>query len=165
MEKPTVFDAYGNLGIGTGIPTTGLQVEGKTKLTLIDPSQKALSVNGVSEFSSNAYFYQNVEINHDIIIHGNTIQDSDRRIKTDLKPIESALDKICQLTGYTYQKYNQLNRETGLIAQDVQAVLPEAVYEKEDKVLGLAYGNLMGLIVEGIKELKEEIDLMKQRGS
>ena len=74
-----------------------------------------------------------------------------------------ALDKICQLTGYTYFKINQELRQTGLIAQEVQKILPEAVTEKDDGVLGLAYGNLMGLIVEGIKELKTQLDDIKTR--
>jgi len=122
-----------------------------------DITRAALCVHGVADFNSNVYAYQNIEITGDTICHGNTIQDSDIRIKSNLLPIHSALDKICKLTGYTYDKMNQHGRQTGLIAQEVQQVLPEAVFEKDDGILGLAYGNLMGLIVEGIKELREEI--------
>jgi len=153
----TVFDAYGNLGIGTGTPMAALHVEGRTELYYSDITRAALCVHGVADFNSNVYAYQNIEITGDTICHGNTIQDSDIRIKSNLLPIHSALDKICQLTGYTYDKMNQQGRQTGLIAQEVQQVLPEAVFEKDDGILGLAYGNLMGLIVEGIKELREEI--------
>jgi len=159
----SVFDAYGNLGIGTGMPTAALHVEGRTELRLSDITQAALCVHGVADFNSNVYCYQNIEVTGDTICHGNTIQDSDIRIKSDLKPIDMALDKICQLTGYTYFKINQELRQTGLIAQEVQKILPEAVTEKDDGVLGLAYGNLMGLIVEGIKELKTQLDEIKTK--
>lgn len=87
---------------------------------------------------------------------GNVTAYSDIRLKTALSPIEDALDKIGQLTGYVYTRIDTGLRQTGLIAQDVQKVLPEAVQENED-ALSIAYGNLMGLIVQGIKELRSEI--------
>jgi hypothetical protein len=48
-------------------------------------------------------------------------------------------------------------RSTGLIAQEVKEVLPEAVHGSEETHYSLAYGNVIGLIVEAIKELKEKI--------
>ena len=48
-------------------------------------------------------------------------------------------------------------RHTGLIAQEVKEVMPEAVYEDNDGFLNIAYGNLMGLMVEAIKELRREL--------
>ena len=80
---------------------------------------------------------------------------SDKRFKTDLEPITKSLEKIKQLTGYTFTHKGV--RDTGLLAQDVQDILPEAVTEDDDKRLNLSYGNLMGLIVEGIKELDEKM--------
>jgi hypothetical protein len=143
---------------------TSLYVSGNTKMVYTSTeANPALYVDGTTVFTSNVYARQNVEIDHDIIIHGNTIQDSDIRIKYDLRPIESALDKIEKLTGYTYQKLHQPTRQTGLVAQEVQQVLPEAVYEQEDGILGLAYGNLMGLMVEGIKELRQELREIKSK--
>lgn len=163
-ETRSVFDARGNLGIGVSNVETSLYVNGNTKLIYVSTEENpALYVEGTSVFTSNVYARQNVEIDQDIIIHGNTIQDSDIRIKNDLRPIENALDKIQRLTGYTYNKYKQQQRETGLVAQEVQQVLPEAVYEQEDGILGLAYGNLMGLIVEGIKELHQQLQEIKSK--
>jgi hypothetical protein len=86
---------------------------------------------------------------------------SDARIKTKLEKIEGALDKVDQLTGYTFDRTDiETSRQTGLIAQDVQKVLPEAVSEHDDK-LSVAYGNMMGLIVEAIKELRAEVAEIK----
>jgi len=141
-----------------------LYVNGNTKMVYASTSTNpALYVDGVTVFTSNIYARQTVEIDGDIIIHGNWSCDSDIRIKYDLRPIESALDKIQTLTGYTYQKINQPMRETGLVAQEVQQVLPEAVHEQESGILGLAYGNMIGLIVEGIKELRQEIQDIKAK--
>jgi hypothetical protein len=85
---------------------------------------------------------------------------SDRELKEDFVVITSALDKVSQLTGYTYTRKDTKERNTGLVAQDVEAVLPEAVSEI-DGIKTLAYGNLMGLMVQAIKELRAEIEELK----
>ena len=54
--------------------------------------------------------------------------------------------------------------DTGLIAQDVQQVLPEIVRKKKDGYLGVQYDKTVGLLVEAIKELKAEIDQLKSKG-
>jgi hypothetical protein len=91
---------------------------------------------------------------------GDVTANSDARLKTDLVRIEGALDKLETLTGYTYTRIDSGERQTGLLAQDVQAVLPEAVHEGEH--LSLAYGNMVGLIVEAIKELRAEVKALKK---
>ena len=84
---------------------------------------------------------------------------SDRRKKSNIERIENALDKVSQLNGYTFD-YNG-ERKTGVIAQEVNEVLPEAVYGSEDTTYSVAYGNLVGILIEAIKELKNEIDQLK----
>lgn len=90
---------------------------------------------------------------------------SDRKLKTDLEQITGALDRVSKLTGYNYTRVDQPGeRHTGLIAQDVQEVLPEAVSE-HNGTLAVAYGNMMGLIVESIKELQQQVaDLQGRLG-
>ena len=84
---------------------------------------------------------------------------SDRRKKSNIERIENALDKVSQLNGYTFD-YNG-ERKTGVIAQEVNEVLPEAVYGSEDTTYSVAYGNLVGILIEAIKELKNEINQLK----
>ncbi|ELY3537066.1 tail fiber domain-containing protein [Cronobacter sakazakii] len=102
---------------------------------------------------------------------------SDERAKFWIKPVESALDKICQLRGVTYSMHTTVQntvRNAGLIAQEVQKVLPEAVTEYEaDKTtidkecrtienpLSLDYNALSALYVEAFKEMRAEIDALK----
>jgi hypothetical protein len=95
-----------------------------------------------------------IYVSGDVYATGNVTGYSDKRAKEDIKKIENALEKIEQLNGYTYTMNNK--RYTGLIAQEVLPVLPEAVTGSEDTNYALAYGNMMGLIVEAIKELKKK---------
>jgi len=87
---------------------------------------------------------------------------SDIISKTNLKPIENALEKISSITGYTFnRKTDNSRRFTGMVAQEVESVLPEAVYTNTDGTKGLAYSNTIGLLIEAIKELKTEINQLK----
>jgi hypothetical protein len=84
---------------------------------------------------------------------------SDRRLKSDIKRIEGALEKISKINGYMYTHNNQAS--SGCMAQEVKEVLPEVVRGSEDTMYALAYGNMAGLIIEAIKELKSEMDELK----
>jgi len=110
----------------------------------------ALATNGPSSLQGN------VSVTGTITATGNITAYSDLRLKQDLQTIGSALDKVRQLTGYTFTRKDTGERQTGLVAQDVQAVLPEAVNEGE--YLSVAYGNLIGLLVEAIKELDRKVN-------
>ena len=96
---------------------------------------------------------------------------SDKRLKTNLVPLSDALEKVCKLTGYEYDKKKCLSateydvHEAGLIAQDVQAVLPAATSEvnsatasgNEENVLTISHGGVIALLVEAVKELSEKV--------
>jgi len=94
-------------------------------------------------------------------VDGVVISSSDRRLKTNITKIEGAMDKIERLSGVFFNKIGEERREVGLIAQDVKEVVEEAVYKDENGFLNIAYGNLMGLIIEGMKELRNEIKNLK----
>ena len=95
----------------------------------------------------------------EIISSGDITAFSDIRLKTNIEKIDNALDKIMQISGYTYNMNNK--RSTGVIAQEVEKVLPEVVQDREDGYKTVAYGNMIGLLVEAIKELKQEIEVLK----
>jgi hypothetical protein len=90
---------------------------------------------------------------------------SDARHKTDIKNIPDALVKISQINGVTYIRTDndQNIRHAGVIAQEVEKVLPEVIGTDADGYKVIAYGNMIGLLVEAIKELKTEIDALKAR--
>lgn len=91
------------------------------------------------------------------VASGNVTAYSDIRLKTDLTSIRGALEKVQLLTGYTYTRRDSGERHTGLVAQDVQRVLPEAVHLNPDGYLSVAYGNMVGLLVEAVKTLAEKV--------
>jgi hypothetical protein len=104
------------------------------------------------------------------VANGNVTAFSDARIKTNLKIIPDALAKTLSLTGYTFDRTDipEGLRQTGVIAQDVLGVLPEAVIggptaEDPEAMYSVAYGNMVGLLIEAIKELKVEVDELKAR--
>ena len=86
-------------------------------------------------------------------------------LKKNIKPIKNALDKVCELNGVTFENILSGEHSTGLIAQDVLAVLPEATSKTEHgdikDLLSVKYGNLVGLLVESIKELRYELNKLK----
>jgi hypothetical protein len=83
---------------------------------------------------------------------------SDERLKSDIQTIDNALDKVMNMRGVSYTK--QAEKGIGVIAQEVEKVLPEVVTDGEFK--SVAYGNMVGVLIEAIKELKAEIDTHKQ---
>ena len=93
---------------------------------------------------------------------------SDSRIKDNIVVIDDALTKVSKLKGVTYNRIDvddKDKRYVGLIAQDVQAVMPEAVNINNDEIntLSVDYQGLVGLLVESIKELKLELDVLKEK--
>jgi hypothetical protein len=92
---------------------------------------------------------------------GNVTAYSDIRLKSNIKPIENAVDKVKQINGVTYDRKENNKRYTGVIAQDVLKVLPEAVEGSEESMYSVAYGNMVGLLVEAIKEQDEKISRLE----
>lgn len=89
---------------------------------------------------------------------------SDEKLKTDLLPIEDGLSKVCSLRSLIgrYKTDEEDKRRPFLIAQDVLKVLPEAVFENEETGnLGVSYSEVIPLLVAAIKELKAEIQTLK----
>lgn len=110
----------------------------------------------------------NLSCSNDIIAFA-----SDERLKTNFEPIENAVDKVLKLRGFTYN-FNKIGeglgfdtsiRHAGVSAQEVQAVLPEAVCPApaSDEYLTVKYDKLVPLLIEAIKELKAEIEELKKK--
>ena len=101
----------------------------------------------------------------DVIAYGSP---SDKKYKENIKPIESALGKAMQLQGVTFDWKDSdsildIKEDIGFIAQDVQEVLPELVRDSGKGNLSLRYQGITPILLEAIKELKAEIDLLKSK--
>ena len=83
---------------------------------------------------------------------------SDERLKSDIRTIDNALDKVMNMRGVTFDREGR--KGTGVIAQEMQKVMPEVVHD-EGVYMSVAYGNLVGVLIEAVKELKAEIEELK----
>jgi hypothetical protein len=129
---------------------------------VIGSSQIDFYINNSNEFrmESDGDFHAD----GDVIAFSTTI--SDERLKTDIEKIENATDKVSQLNGYTFTYKADGKKSAGVIAQEVEKVLPSAVSEKELPLKmddGVAYktvqyDQIIGLLIESVKELKQEIN-------
>ena len=148
--------------VTTNLAGTGVSVSSGTGNSTISIGQ-AVATNSTVQFGE-------VRSTGDIIAY----YSSDLALKENINPISNALDKVSQLGGYSFDwKDTHLEdrgglddmfvkkSDVGIIAQEVQKVLPEAVGKREDGTLGVRYELLVPLLVESIKELKKEIQSLK----
>ena len=104
-----------------------------------------------------------VDTGGNTIASGNVGAYSDIKLKDNIEVIENAIEKVQAIRGITYNR-NDIEgnpRQTGVIAQEVEKVLPEAVDTKED-IKNVAYGNMVGLLIEAIKEQQAQIDELRE---
>jgi len=106
-----------------------------------------------------------LDVNGEIRATGNIIAFSDSRVKDNVETIENALDKVTQLRGVSYTRNDIEDKSTqlGVIAQEVLEVAPELVTLDDKGMYSVAYGNMNGLLIEAIKELKAEIAELKKK--
>ena len=127
-------------------------------------------VTQISGSSSSTGSFGTVESATNVRAEGDVIAfySSDERLKDNIKKIEKPIYKLKQLRGVEYE-WNNLqgvypigSKDSGIIAQDVQKVLPQLVKEKKDGYLGVRHDRLVGLLVESIKEQQQQIDELKK---
>ena len=98
----------------------------------------------------------------DFIATGNVTAYSDIRLKSDIEPITDAMDKVSQISGVTFTRTDSGERQTGVIAQEVEKVFPEVVGDGGE-YKSVAYGNMVGLLIEAIKEQQSTIEKLTER--
>jgi len=86
---------------------------------------------------------------------------SDKKLKENIQPIEDALYIINQLEGVEFDWKDSKNHSSGLIAQDVENILPFLVVETENKSIN--YNGIIGYLVNAINELHQEVNILKQK--
>ena len=108
----------------------------------------------------------------DILADGDVVafNSSDMRLKNNLQVIEGALDKIDGINGYEFDWNDkspswarERGHDVGVVAQEVQKIHPEIVEERKNGYLGVDYKRLVPLLIQSIKELKDEVNEIKQK--
>jgi hypothetical protein len=93
---------------------------------------------------------------------------SDIRLKTNIQRIPNSMDKILKISGNTFEWlsgfdeiHNHSGNDVGVIAQEIESVLPEIVVNRDNGYKGVHYEKLVALLIEGMKELQSQIDELK----
>jgi len=132
----------------------------------IDTSSGDLKLNAISgsivAIQTNTTVTGTLQVTDDIT----AFWSSDERLKDNITPIDDPLSKVLSISGNTFD-WNDNSRKTGshdvgLIAQEIEKVLPEAVIERPDGYLAVDYIKVVPLLVEAVKELSAKIDSLQQ---
>ena len=164
----TTIDVNGNLDVSGSITLGGTAITSTaSELNLVDgitagtvSASKAVIVDSSKDITGfrNIANTGTITTGGAITASGDITAFSDERLKSDIETIDNALDKVMNMRGVSFTK--QAERKIGVIAQEVEKVLPEVVSDGEYK--SVAYGNMVGVLIEAIKELKSELDNHKQ---
>ena len=115
---------------------------------------------------------KDAHIGEDLLADGDVVayNSSDMRLKNNLQVIGGALDKIDGINGYEFDWNEQSpewaqerGHDVGVVAQEIQKIHPEIVEERKNGYLGVDYKRLVPLLIQSVKELKQEIDEIKQK--
>jgi hypothetical protein len=94
---------------------------------------------------------------------GDVIAYSDARVKENIETLDGALDKVMKMRGVSYNKIGEQDKKVGVIAQEILEVLPEVVSQDETGTYSVAYGNIVSVLIEAIKEQQKQIDELKSK--
>ena len=94
---------------------------------------------------------------------GDVIAYSDERLKENIKTIDNSLEKVNKLRGVEFNKIGEDKKSIGVIAQEIENIIPEVVKTDDQGMKSVAYGNVVGLLIESIKELNKEVEELKTK--
>jgi len=158
-----VTSTTAELNILDGVTSTAAElnlVDGITAGTVA--ASKAVIVDSNKDITG----YRNLTSTGTITAATNVTVSSDIRLKSNIETIDSALDKVKEMRGVYFDRHDdKATRAVGVIAQEMQEIMPEVVAtdDTEDKYLSVAYGNLVGVLIEAVKELSDKIDRLEAK--
>jgi hypothetical protein len=121
------------------------------------------SINGFSIYTGAAQGTLNATFEgEDLTVQGDITSISDERTKENVETIANGLEIVDTIRGVYYNKIGETERKVGVIAQEVETVLPEVVKTNDEGMKSVDYGKIIGVLVEAIKDLKHEIDDLKR---
>lgn len=168
------FDGSAALSFAATLANSGVTAGTYTKVT-VDAKGRATAgaslasadVTGALGYTpankAGESFTGSISVSGSITATGDITAYSDARLKTAIETITGALDRVRKLRGVTFSRRDTGNRGVGLIAQELAAIVPEAVMTHEDGLLSVAYGNLVGVLVEAVKDLADKVDRLEAR--
>lgn len=144
--------------IGTGIGT--IFIEGGRDIDEIGEANQVL----YKDNNNNATTSANLQFNGtNLTCAGTVTANSDERLKKNIETITDALYKVRSLRGVEYDHKQTGDHCLGLIAQEVEKVVPQVVYEDVQGVKSVAYQNIVALLIEAVKDQQRQIDELKKK--
>jgi len=148
--------------IKSAINNKDILFKGQDGGSTITALQLDMSEAGNAQFLSKISGSQ-IEASGDVI----AFSSSDRELKDDIKPIENPLEKMEKIGGYTFdwndKQQTYTGKDVGVIAQEIQEVLPQVVTTRGNGYKAVKYEKIVPLLIESVKELKREVDEIKQK--
>ena len=108
-------------------------------------------------------FTGSISVSGSITATGDITAYSDERLKMKVETVIDALDRVRSLRGVTFTRRDTGSRGVGLIAQELAPIVPEAVMTHDNGLLSVAYGNLVGVLIEAVKELADKVERLEAR--
>ena len=154
----TILDFVGPVvGVVTGTRGT-LTIESGADINTIGSANQVLFKNA----SNDATTSPNLTFNGtNLVCAGTVTANSDERLKENVETIPDALDKVKQLRGVEFDHKNTGDHCLGVIAQEVEKIVPDVVYEDALGVKSVAYMNMVALLIEAVKDQQKQIDELK----
>ena len=144
--------------ISSGIGT--INIEGGTDVNDVGSANQVLYKDSTNTATTSA----NLQFNGtNLTCAGTVTANSDERLKENVKTISNALDKVKNLRGVEYDHKKTGEHSIGVIAQEVEKVLPELVFEDALGVKSVGYANIVAVLIEAIKEQQEQIEELKKK--
>ena len=147
--------------IKSAINNKDILFKGVDASSTITALQLDMSEAGNAQFLSNISGSQ-IEVSGDVIAFGS----SDRNLKDNIEPIENPLEKMDKIGGYTFvwndNQSTYKGKDVGVVAQEIQSVLPEIVATRANGYLGVKYEKIVPLLIESIKENTKKIKELEE---
>ncbi len=151
------------------VATTLNSSEGEERFYFVSGSDTYHGSGGGHYFRHNGQTRLTLDSSGNLTAVGNVGAYSDMALKEDIYDIENALDKVKKLRGVHFTKKADKSKEIGVVANEVEKVVPELVDEVEDEKLGkiktMKYANTVGLLIEAVKDLSKQVEDLKNGSS
>ena len=176
---PIIYAQHdGKVGIGTTTPGYKLSITGNSNTLNINPHASGIDIHSTANmaphYQTNFTWYTgaigsgsqkaSLDSSGNLSITGVLTESSAQRYKENIETLTSGLDKVSQMRGVSYNKKDTGIKEIGVIAEEINEILPDVVIKNnEGEVESVAYGRLTAILIEAVKELKAEIDVLKSK--
>jgi hypothetical protein len=154
-RKPVIPNIFGTGGIIAGF--SGIYLYGSNSY-----------VSGIFSITGTTNLFGKINVNGkdletELALGKALPSPSDERLKKNIRTIENSLEKVSALRGVTFDFKENNKKQIGVIAQEVEKIIPEVVQERPDGYKGVQYENLVALLIEAVKEQQNQINELREK--